>query len=56
LALAEKLGVDGTPTFVIALADLRNPQDTDVKVLTIISGAQPFAVFKSALDKALATQ
>jgi len=56
LALAEQVGVDGTPTFVIALADTRNPKDTDVKVVGIISGAQPFSVFKSALDKALATQ
>lgn len=55
LSLAEKVGVDGTPTFVIALADTRNPLDPNVKVLSIISGAQPFAVFKSALDKALAT-
>lgn len=56
LALAEKLGVDGTPSFVIALTDAKNPRDPNVKVLGIISGAQPFSVFKSALDKALATQ
>ena len=56
LALAENLGVDGTPTFVIALADARNPKDKNLKVLSIISGAQPFTVFKSALDKALGTQ
>jgi len=55
LALAEDFGVDGTPTFVIALADPRNPKDRLLKVLGIIPGAQPFAVFKSVLDKALAT-
>jgi protein-disulfide isomerase len=56
LALAERLGVDGTPTFVIALSDAKNPRDPNIKVLGIISGAQPFSVFKSALDKALAMQ
>lgn len=56
LAQAANVGVDGTPTFVIALADARNPNDPNVKILSVISGAQPYAVFKSALDKALATQ
>ena len=56
LVQAANVGVDGTPTFVIALTDARNPNDPNVKVLSIISGAQPYAVFKSALDKALATQ
>jgi len=56
LDLAEKIGVDGTPTFVVALTDPKNPRDPNIKVLGIISGAQPFSVFKSALDKALATQ
>lgn len=55
LVQAASVGVDGTPTFVIALADARNPNDPNVKILSIISGAQPYAVFKSALDKALAT-
>lgn len=54
LAQAAAVGVDGTPTFVIALTDARNPLETNLKVVGIISGAQPFAVFKSALDKALA--
>ena len=55
LVQAATVGVDGTPTFVIALADARNPSDPNVKILSVISGAQPYAVFKSALDKALAT-
>jgi predicted DsbA family dithiol-disulfide isomerase len=55
LTLAENFGVDGTPTFVIALVDPRNPKDGLLKVLGVIPGAQPFSVFKSALDKALAT-
>lgn len=55
LAQAAEVGVDGTPTFVIALADARNPRETNLKVVAIISGAQPFAVFKSTLDKALAS-
>jgi len=56
LALAERVGVDGTPTFVIALADPRNPKDANVRVLSIVSGAQPYSVFKTVLDKALSTQ
>jgi protein-disulfide isomerase len=56
LDLASVVGVDGTPTFVIALADAQNVKDTDLKIFGIISGAQPFSVFKSALDKALATK
>lgn len=50
---ADTLGVEGTPTFFIALVDPKNPGSADVRVISFISGAQPFAVFKSAIEKAL---
>jgi protein-disulfide isomerase len=51
LAQAEEIGVDGTPTFVVGLVDAKS--DGNMKVLSIISGAQPFSVFKTVIDKAL---
>ena len=53
---AGALGIEATPTFVIGLADAKNPNDPNIKILAVIGGAYPFAVFKSAIDKALATQ
>lgn len=53
---AGTLGVQATPSFVIGLVDAKNPGDTNIKILNVISGAYPFPVFKSAIDKALATQ
>lgn len=53
---AASLGIQGTPAFVIALVDARNPGDTNIKILSMIGGAQPFSVFKAAIEKALATQ
>ena len=52
---ADELGVQGTPTFFIGVVDAKNPGAANVMVLSFISGAQPFAVFKSAIEKALAT-
>ena len=56
LQQAASLGIQGTPAFVIALVDARNPGDTNIKILSMIGGAQPFSVFKTAIDKALAAQ
>lgn len=53
---AGSLGIQATPTFVIGLVDAKNPGDTNIKILTVIGGAYPFTVFKSAIDKALATK
>jgi protein-disulfide isomerase len=53
LAEAERMGIEGTPAFVIGLIDARNPSDTNLKILGSIGGAQPFPVFKAAIDKAL---
>ncbi len=51
LAEAYKAGATGTPSFVIAVIDDKDP--SKVRGLTFIRGAQPFATFKQALDEAL---
>jgi hypothetical protein len=33
-----------------------DPKSSKVKVLKVLSGAQPYAVFKEALDSALSSQ
>lgn len=52
---AESLGIDGTPTFVIGLADARNPRGSNIKIVGILAGAQPFSVFRTVIEKALAS-
>ncbi len=52
IALARKLQISGTPSFVIART---NPEDSSrVKGIGFIRGAMPFESFKQAIDKALA--
>jgi protein-disulfide isomerase len=53
---AESLGIQSTPSFVIGLVDGNNPGSENVKILAVINGAYPFPVFKTAIDKVLATQ
>lgn len=48
-----KAGVNQTPTFFIGLIEPNSPK---VKVLTVITGAKPYAFFKEAIDKALQQQ
>ena len=45
-----KAGVKQTPTFFLGLTEPNSPK---VKVLTVITGAKPYAVFKAAIDSAL---
>lgn len=45
-----KAGVNQTPTFFLGLTEPNSPK---VKVLTVITGAKPYAVFKAAIDNAL---
>ncbi len=52
MATAQKLGINSTPTFLVAVADPSDP--TKVRGLTLIRGAQPFGTFKMEIDKALA--
>jgi len=51
MAAAQTLGINGTPSFLVAVNDGGDPNK--VKGLTLIRGAQPFAIFKLEIDKAL---
>ena len=53
LADGQKAGVQGTPSFFVALTE---PNDGMVKAVRIIRGAQPYAAFKQAIDSLLSTQ
>ncbi len=48
-ALAQKVGIEGVPGFVIALSDSKNP--FKFKALSSIRGAQPFSVFQNIMDQ-----
>jgi protein-disulfide isomerase len=50
---AQKVGIAGTPGFVIGQVDPKDP--SKVKGLTFIRGAQPFPRFKEELDLALSS-
>ncbi len=51
MQIAKSAGITGTPGFVLARTDPGDPKKvTGVKFLR---GAQPFAVFKAAIDEAL---
>jgi len=54
IGAAETAGIQGTPSFMIGLAS-DDAKDQNVKVLKLIIGAQPYAAFKDAIDRALAT-
>ena len=49
----QKAGVRGTPTFFIGVSE---GEDTKIKVLKVIRGAQPYQNFKEALDSILASK
>jgi protein-disulfide isomerase len=49
---AQKVGITGTPGFVIGMTDPKDPEK--VKGLTFLRGAQAFPAFKAEIDKALA--
>jgi len=49
----QKAGVQGTPSFFVALTE---PNDTNLKVLRTIRGAQPYAAFKDAIESLLSAQ
>lgn len=52
MAVADKLGITGTPSFVLARTDPQNP--SKVRGINYIRGALPFDAFKQTLDEALA--
>jgi protein-disulfide isomerase len=51
MAEANKAGVSGTPAFFLAYT---NPKSSKVTTEVRLTGAQPFASFKMAIDKLLA--
>jgi len=53
LVEGEKAGVRGTPSFFLGMA---NPDGSSVKVVRMITGAQPYAVFKGAIDSLLSAE
>jgi len=53
MAEAQKAGVTGTPLFFLAVTD---PTSSKVKTVNRISGAQPYAAFKSQIDALLEEQ
>ena len=48
---AQKVGITGTPGFVLGVTDPNDPKK--VKGLTFLRGAQAFAAFKTQIDSAL---
>jgi len=52
MAEAQKLQISGTPTFFLGVTD---PKSSEFKG-TRLSGAQPYAAFKAAIDKALSSE
>lgn len=54
MAVAETMGISGTPTFLVAV---KGPKSSmEVRVVKPLSGAQPFAAFKSVIDSLLASE
>jgi len=51
IAEAQKLGITGTPAFLIGRTD---PKSSKLTILAALRGARPFADFKTELDKLLA--
>ena len=49
-AEGSKVGVNGTPSFFLGLTD---PNDSNMKTLRTIRGAQPFGAFKEAIENLL---
>jgi protein-disulfide isomerase len=52
IAIAQSAGATGTPGFLLAETDPKDPKK--VKGIVFIKGAKPFADFKAEIDKALA--
>jgi predicted DsbA family dithiol-disulfide isomerase len=50
---AQKIGVQATPSFLLGVAE---PGGSSVKVVKMIAGAHPYAVFKEAIDSLLSGQ
>ncbi len=53
IAEGQKAGVTGTPTFFFGRTE---PNETKIKVLRVIRGAQPYAVFREVIESLLASE
>ena len=49
----QKAGVKGTPSFLIGISEGDDPK---IKILKVVRGAQPYPMFKEALDSLLTSQ
>ena len=47
MAEGQKIGVRGTPSFGLGYTD---PKGSNVRVIQVIRGAQPYSAFKKAID------
>jgi len=54
MADASAANVPGTPGFVVGIVNPKDPKDPRVRVFRVFTGAQPYSVFKAAIDAALA--
>ena len=54
MAVATKLGVTATPSFVLARIDPKNP--AKFKGVALIRGAQPFSAFKREIEQAFSEE
>lgn len=52
IAIARSAGITGTPGFLLAETDPKDPKK--VKGIAVLKGAKPFAEFKAEIEKALA--
>ena len=50
IAIANSAGIEATPAFLLGFTNPTNPQ---VRVVKVISGAQPYSVFKDSIDRLL---
>ncbi len=55
IADAANAGIGATPNFIVGLVGGKDARDQSIKVLNVITGARPYAIFKAAIDSALAT-
>lgn len=53
MAVAQKIGATGTPSFILARTHPDDP--TRVTGITFLRGAQPYPAFKTLIDRNLAT-
>jgi protein-disulfide isomerase len=55
MALAASIGIEGTPTFLVGVISQQNQQGSEIKVLGLIDGAQPYETFRAAIEAALSS-